>query len=180
MKLKSTRFFSALLRPVVIITTVSEKGEVNGAPFSFNMPLSFEPPLYGFSCDPEHDTWMNIRETGEFTVNVAGRLLGEYLWILEKDYPRGVNELREANLTEIPSRKVRPPRVEEAIAWIECSLHSSYEIGDHVLIVGEVLEAEIKDEFSENGKIKPEEALLHISGKFFAQDARLVEYRRSR
>jgi len=180
MRVERTRFFSALLRPVVIITTISKSGEVNGAPFSFNTSISFEPPLYGFSCDPGHDTWMNIRETEEFTVNVAGRDLGEYLWILEKDYPRGVNELREANLKEIPSKKVRPPRIEEAVAWIECSLHSSHEIGDHIFIVGEVLEAEIKDEFCEKGRIKPEEALLHISGRFFAQESRLVEYRRAR
>jgi len=180
MKLQRSRFFSAVARPVVIVTTISERGEVNAAPFSFNTPLAFEPPLYGISCDPEHDTWMNIRETKEFVVNVAGRNLGECMWILEKDYPRGLNELKEAGLEEIPSKKVKPPRVKDAVAWLECSLHSFYEIGDHVFIAGEVLEAEINDVFVEDGKVKTEELLLHISGKFFAEGARAAEYRRAK
>ncbi|MDF2955324.1 MAG: FMN reductase RutF [Candidatus Alkanophagales archaeon MCA70_species_2] len=41
-----------LVRPVVVITTVSDNGIPNAAPFSFNSPISFDPPLYGFSCSP--------------------------------------------------------------------------------------------------------------------------------
>ena len=35
-----------LVRPVVVITTVSDNGIPNAAPFSFNSPISFDPPLY--------------------------------------------------------------------------------------------------------------------------------------
>jgi flavin reductase (DIM6/NTAB) family NADH-FMN oxidoreductase RutF len=179
MKLSRGRFISVIPRPVVIVTTISEEGEVNAAPFSFNTPMAFEPPLYAISCDPEHDTWMNIKETEEFVVNIAGRTLGNYLWILEKDYPRGVNELKEAGLIEVPSKKVKPPRIKEAVAWLECKLHSSHEIGDHILIVGEVVEVEVKDEFFEN-VIKAEEILLHITGRFFAEGAKITECRRAK
>ncbi len=179
MELDVKKYYTLLLRPVVIVTTVSAEGKVNAAPFSFNTPISFSPPLYGFSCNPKHDTWANIQETEEFVVNVAGYDLGGSLHILEQKFPRGVNELEKAGLKEMASKTVKPPRVEKAMAWIECKLHSSYEIGDHVWVVGEVCCVDVKDgcwkEVIDAGK-----ALLHISGVFFAQEAKITKYERAR
>ncbi|HID43784.1 MAG TPA: flavin reductase family protein, partial [Archaeoglobaceae archaeon] len=103
MRLENSKFYTLLIRPVVVITTISDKGEVNAAPFSFNSPISFSPPLFGFSCNPEHDTWTNIQKNGEFVVNIAGKKLGDYMHILEKDFPYGVNELEEAGLEQMKS-----------------------------------------------------------------------------
>ena len=65
------------------------------------------------------------------------------------------------------------------MAWIECKLHSSYEIGDHVWVVGEVSCAEAKDECWD-GVIDSGKALLHISGEYFAQEAKLTKYKRAK
>ena len=173
------KFYTLLVRPVVVITTISEDGKVNAAPFSFNSPISFSPPLYGFACNPKHDTWTNVSKTGEFVVNVAGKELGNVMHILEQDFPYGVNELEKAGLTEIPSNKVKPPRVKEAIAWIECKLESYYEIGDHIWVVGKVLDVDVKEEYWKN-VIDASEALCLISGEFFAQNAEIVKYKRAK
>jgi flavin reductase (DIM6/NTAB) family NADH-FMN oxidoreductase RutF len=178
MKLERNKFYTLLIRPVVIVTTISEDGKVNAAPFSFNTPISFSPPLYGFSCNPRHDTWTNIQKTKEFVVNVAGKELGNYLHILERDYPYGVNELEEAGLAELPSKKVKPPRVKDALAWIECEAISHFEIGDHIWVVGHVLEVEVRDDAWDN-VIDAGRALCHISGKYFAQDSEIKEYKRA-
>ncbi len=179
MELKPEQFTKLLVRPVVIITTVSADGKVNAAPFSFNTPVSFEPPLYAFATDPEHDTWLNIKEVDEFVVNVAGKDLGEVMHILETDYPRGVNELEKAGLSEVPAKKVKPPRVKEAIGWIECKLESYFETGDHVLVVGRVLEVEVKDEFFDK-VVDVSKVLCHVSGRYFVQDMKIAEYERAR
>jgi len=179
MKLEGKNYYKLLVRPVSVITTVSKTGEVNAAPFSFNTPISFSPPLYGFSCNPEHDTWANVKETSEFVVNVAGRNLGELLHILETDFPRGVNELEKAGLNELSAKMVKPPRVKEAAAWIECRLESYYEIGDHIWIVGRVLEAEVKDELWKD-VIKVSEVLCHVGGEFFAVNMELAKYKRTK
>ncbi|AEA48007.1 flavin reductase family protein [Archaeoglobus veneficus] len=179
MELEAKKYYALLARPVVVITTVSAEGKVNAAPFSFNTPISFSPPLYGFSCNPKHDTWANIQETKEFVVNVAGIELGDAMHILEQKFPRGVNELEKAGLEEVQSKTVKPPRVAKAIAWIECKLHSSYEIGDHIWVVGEVSCAEVKDECWD-GVIDVSRVLLHISGEFFAQEAKVTKYRRAK
>jgi len=178
MRLENSKFYTLLIRPVVVITTISDKGEVNAAPFSFNSPISFSPPLFGFSCNPEHDTWTNIQKNGEFVVNIAGKKLGDYMHILEKDFPYGVNELEEAGLEQMESNKVKPPRVKDAIAWLECKTVNTVELGDHVWITGEVLECEVKDEFYDK-VIKVGEELCHISGKYFAQDSKIKEYKRA-
>jgi len=181
MKLEPEKYYSLLARPVVVVTTVSAEGKVNAAPFSFCSPVSFSPPLFGFSCNPAHDTWANILETGEFVINVASYELGDYMHILEQKFPRGVNELEKAGLKELPAKHVTPPRVEKCVAWIECRWvkKMTHEIGDHVWVVGEVLCAEVDDECWD-GVVRAEKLLLHISGEYFAQEAKITKYRRAR
>jgi len=179
MKLEAKNYYRLLVRTVGIVTTISRDGKVNAAPFSFNTPISFSPPLYGFACNPDHDTWVNVKKTGEFVVNVACKDLGESLHILETDFPHGINELEKARLNEVPAKIVKPPRIKEAIAWVECRLESYFEIGDHIWIVGRVLEAEVKDEFWKD-VIKVSEVLCHIGGEFFARNMELAKYKRAK
>ena len=177
MKLPENKFYALLVRPVVIITTTSKDGKVNAAPFSFTTPLSFSPPLFSFATMPTHDTWQNLLETKEFVANIAGKNLGRVMHILEEDFPRGVNEIEKANLHEEKSLYVKPPRIKEALGWIECKMEKYVETGDHILVVGKVLCAEVKEEFWKE-VIDTKEVLFHITGEYFAQDARLCKYRR--
>ncbi len=183
MELEKKAYPKLLVRPVVVITTISERGIPNAAPFSFDSPISFEPSLYGFSCNPAHDTWKNIQKNSEFVVNVVGKDLGELMHVLETDYPYEENELEHAGLTEEKARAVKPPRIKEAIAWIECKLEKHVELGDHVWITGRVLAVAVKDEFwKEAGVIDVEKArpLCHISGESFAVDMKEAKYKRAK
>ncbi len=180
MKLKKTDYYKLLVRPVVVVSTISEKGISNAAPFSFSSPLSFNPPLYGFSCSPEHHTWRNIKENEEFVINIVGKDLGPLMHVLEQMFPYEVSEIGKAGLTEERSKKVSPPRIKEAIAWIECKLESFEEMGDHMWIVGRVLEVEVKDEFwSEVIDVEKARLLCHISGTFFATEMKMKKYERA-
>ena len=182
MELEKKGYPKVLVRPVVVITTISERGIPNAAPFSFNSPISFDPPLYGFSCNPAHDTWRNIQKNGEFVVNVVGKDFGELLHVLETDYPYEENELKHAGLTEAKAKKVKPPRIKEARAWIECRMEHHVELGDHVWITGRVVNAEVKDELWKGaGVIDVEKAklLCHLGGEFFAVDMKEAKYKRA-
>ncbi len=168
MEIDPVNFYKLCARCCVVVSTASPRGISNAAPFSFNMPVSFSPPIFAIASQPTHDTWRNIRETGEFVVNFVGEELGDKIHILERDFPYEVSEIEKAGLTEMPSRKVRPPRIAEAYAWLECRLYDARELGDHVLIAGEVLLAEVRDEYYDRvvdvARAKP---LLHISGAYF-------------
>ncbi len=156
-------------RPTIIVTTINLGGDVNAAPFSFTMPVSMNPPLVAFASVPTHDTYKNIREIEEFVVNIPNEDILEKLWITGKKFPYGVNEIEKADLNQIPSKKVSPPKIEECVAHLECKVLWTQEAGDHNLIVGKVVHADIKKNAIKNGllnveKIKP---VLHLGGVDF-------------
>jgi len=99
-------FSKMLMRPCIVISTVSENGVSNAAPFSFNSPATTKPPMYGFCCEVEHDTWRNIRANGEFVVNLVGASFGDLMEPLSRGLPYEQSEILECGLTEVASKKV--------------------------------------------------------------------------
>ena len=180
MEIKKTEFYKLTVRPTVVITTVSKRGISNAAPFSWNSPLSTEPPSFGFSCNYKHDTWRNIKESKEFVVNFVGDNFGPLMHILERDFPHEVSEIEKANLTELKSKRVKPPRIKEAFAWLECEMINQLDLSDHVWIVGKILEAEVKagcmEEVVNVDEVKP---LNHVYGEFFVTEMKIRKFKRA-
>jgi len=177
MKLTLSQWYKVLApRPAVLISTVNAKGISNAAPFSFVMPCSTEPPLIAFASDPEHHTVKNILSTKNFVVNIPGQEILHKLWICANDFPQGVSEIKKANLTEEKSIKVKSPKIKECFAHFECRLFRQYRTGDHLLIMGRVLWADIKDEFLERKKylISQANPLMHIGGTEFGLLGKVV------
>jgi len=52
-------------------------------------------PLFGFSSNTKHDTWRNIKENGEFVINLVGGNVGPLMATLERDFPYEVSEIKE-------------------------------------------------------------------------------------
>ncbi|MDY6930408.1 MAG: flavin reductase family protein [Halobacteriota archaeon] len=182
MKLEVSDYPKLLVRQVVVVSTISESGISNAAPFSFNSPISFSPPLYGFSSNPNHHTWKNIQKNGEFVVNVVGSNFGGLMEVLETPFDYEVSEIEKAGLTEEKAEMVKPPRIAEANAWMECKLNNSVILGDHVWVVGEVVCTGVKDDLWTDEAVldlKKANALCHMGGKFFASDSRIKEYNRA-
>lgn len=180
MKIDPLGFFKLNVRPTVVVSTISTGGVSNAAPFSFNTPISIDPPLFAISSQPGHDTWRNIRLTGEFVVNLVGADFGPLIKTLATKFPHEVSEIEKAGLTEAPSSFVKAPRIAEAYGWLECKMVHHVELGDHIIITGEVLEAEVKDEVMGEGAIDVEKArpLNHIIGRYFVDEMKVSEYER--
>jgi len=182
LKLPKEDFYKLLVRPTVVISTISRRGISNAAPFSWNSPVAMKPvPLFGFSSNTQHDTWRNIRENGEFVVNLVGEDFGPLMSILERDFPYEVSEIKEAGLTEVEARKVRPPRIGEAFGWLECRMTDYLKLSErNVWIVGEVLEVEVKEgvmkEVVDVEKVKP---LNHIWGESFVTQMKITKFPRA-
>ena len=178
MEIKLTSFHELLApRFTALISTIDKEGRTNAAPFSLVSPISFDPPLAFFSAAPKRHTLANVRETSEFVLNVVPESLIDKLWICSKPFDKGVNEITEAGLTERKSKIVKPPSVEECAGWIECRFEWEKEAGDHIIVVGQVVHAECKDEYTKEGtfdiaKTKP---LMHIRGKRFATSDRVIQ-----
>jgi len=94
----------------------------NAAPHSWFTVADYNPPQVVISVNTKHDTYRNLVETKEFVVNIPGTDLITEVWINQKHFPYGTSELEEAKLTAFPAEKVKPPRIRECKAYIECKV----------------------------------------------------------
>jgi flavin reductase (DIM6/NTAB) family NADH-FMN oxidoreductase RutF len=116
--------FKALVapRPIGWVSTVDPGGRVNLAPYSFYNAFCEAPPIVGFASGGRKDSQRNIEATGEFVANLVTRRHAEAMNLTSAPFPHGVDEMRRAGLAPAPCRLVRPPRVADAPAALECKL----------------------------------------------------------
>lgn len=141
---KSTWHPSPLPGLVVLVTTLNEDGASNVAPKSWVSMMAFDPPIFALGCSVKHLTGRNILRSKEFVVNVPGAELAEIAWKThELPHPRPVEA---AGLTSIPSQKVKPPRVEECRAHVECVLDRKFAYGEELILLGRIVAVSVDDE----------------------------------
>jgi len=138
------RDMSMIVRPLVIISTISKEGIPNAA-LKCNFMTVSSLKKAAFGCFPEHDTYRNVVDTGEFVVNVPPSNIIEQAMVTAVDFPRNVNEIERAGFTAIPSEKVKPPRIKECKLHFECKLDWYKD----TIIVGEIVAASANDDLIE-------------------------------
>lgn len=141
-------------RPIALITSMDENGQLNAAPFSAYNYLCTDPPIVGIGVTNRptdvfvpKDTARNIRRTGEFVVNVVTEDIAEKMNICATDFPAGMSEVEMAGFTTVPSQKVKPPRIAEAHAALECREYTTMEIGRSRIILGRVVAIYVEDRY---------------------------------
>ena len=106
-------------RPIGWISTLSESGVINLAPFSFHNAFSSNPPIVGISpafsgrTGKAKNTLTNILDTKEFTLSVVTHNMVEQMNICAAEYPSHVNEFEKSGLTKYPSEMISVPGVME-------------------------------------------------------------------
>ncbi|KAF8119949.1 hypothetical protein EV363DRAFT_1194054 [Boletus edulis] len=119
-------------RPIGFVSTISEGGVENLAPFSwFNMVSSW-PPLVSFCCSngPARikDTTNNVKNSKGFTVNIISEPFIENANVTAIDSPPGFDEWSISGLTKAPSVHVKASRVKESAFSMECELFQAIDI----------------------------------------------------
>lgn len=131
--------------PVTFISTLSRQGVRNIAPYSSIMPVLRPLDLICLASALKRDTLKNIRETGEFVINLPGTdLIDKVLPTARPSLPEA-DEFELAGLHEKPSEKIRAPGIAGCYAWMECRLFREYAEPRFVLVVGQVLRLEVAD-----------------------------------
>ena len=133
-------------RLTVLVNTIDETGELNSSPYSWVYPLSMSPPLIGIGIGGKHKlTYVNSRRTGEFVVCIVSEDFGQQAVNCEAAHKPGSKLWEREGLHTEKSKKVKVPRIRESNAILECKLKQFIELtGDHLILVGEVLYAEVK------------------------------------
>jgi flavin reductase (DIM6/NTAB) family NADH-FMN oxidoreductase RutF len=117
--------------------------EWNAMTTSWITQLSMEPVLIGIGVDNKAVTHRLISEGGSFTVN---------LWSSEDTRPFvKFSKPAERDGNSLNGRAVRlsetgAPIFEEAIAWMECEVRQSHDLGTHTLFIGEIVDAGVNDD----------------------------------
>ena len=132
------------LKPAVIITTIGKDGSINAAPYSWFSIVDYNPPQILISTNMKRDTYRNVLETGEFVLNYPSTRLLKQIWVTSKHFPYGVSELEKASLTGFPSEKVKPPRIGECIAHIECKVLWTKPIGSSCIDLGDIVSISVQ------------------------------------
>ena len=118
-------------RPIGWISTRSLDGRINLAPYSFFNAYSSSPPLVGFSSEGYKDSAAFAAESGEFVANLASFDLMHPMSETSAPLPRGHSEFEHAKLTMAPCRLVKPPRVAQAHASLECKVSEIVRLKSH-------------------------------------------------
>jgi flavin reductase (DIM6/NTAB) family NADH-FMN oxidoreductase RutF len=153
---------SMVPRAIAWVGTVSTAGVRNLAPVSFFTAVGRRPPMVSISLQPRSDgvtlkdTFINIRDTGEFVVNTATLPQVAQMHRSAFEFDTDVDEFEAVGLQAEPSEVVRAPRVKGAPISFECVVNRIIPIEnslDHV-VWGEVVRFHIRDDlYLENGRI---------------------------
>lgn len=133
-------------RPIGWISSISSEGVLNLAPYSFFNAFNYKPPIIGFASVGRKDTLANIESTGEFVWNLATQALSRQVNRSSAPVGADVDEFAMTELDTIPSEVVRPPRVAQSPAAMECKCSQIFRLEtasstpvDTWLVIGEVV-----------------------------------------
>jgi flavin reductase (DIM6/NTAB) family NADH-FMN oxidoreductase RutF len=144
-------------RPIAWVSTLSTEGTENLAPHSYFNGVCDDPPYVMFSMEGESDTYLNVRATKEFVVNFVTLDLARKMELTAVDFPPKESEFEWASLLKTPGKRVKPPRVAEAKACLECRLDRIVDIGkrNHVAFA-EVVHYSVNPDIWRNGRVDPQ------------------------
>lgn len=176
-KIEISKDECALVQPgavIYLISTISKTGLLNIAPYGMVISVSYNPPTYALSSDKDRDTYRNIIETKEFVLNIPTTSQIREIDLTAGKFPPQVNEFEVANLTPLNSLKVRPPRIKECRAHIECRLSKVIDLNrKEVIIIGKVVSLSLdkelyqKDFAQQKGLLDPVMGIRPNYGKVF-------------
>jgi 3-hydroxy-9,10-secoandrosta-1,3,5(10)-triene-9,17-dione monooxygenase reductase component len=96
--------------------------------------LSLDPPLVAFCPAKSSSSWPRIQPSKAFCVNVLTEDQEEVCRVFAT---KGADKFRGVGWRPGESGS---PIIHESLAWIDCRIETIHEAGDHLIVVGRVLE----------------------------------------
>jgi flavin reductase (DIM6/NTAB) family NADH-FMN oxidoreductase RutF len=157
-------------RPIGWISTISAAGVRNVAPYSYFNLMGSDPFFCAFGSTGVKDSLSNIREVPQFVCNIVTMHVLEKMNFTSADYPREQDEFDWAGLTPVPSVKVRPPRVGEAKAHLECELVQVVSERNSHVVIGRVVHVHVDPSVWKEGRVDPRllDPVCRLSGSLYA------------
>jgi flavin reductase (DIM6/NTAB) family NADH-FMN oxidoreductase RutF len=145
-------------RPIGWISTLAANGDFNLAPYSFFNAVSDNPHIVMFSSVGWKDSATNAKQTGEFVCNYVGEINETQMNATSVHAPSNINEAEYVGIELVKSTMVKPPRVKDVWAALECKVTQLIEPHDtngdasgNIIVFGEVVGIHIRDDAIVNG-----------------------------
>ena len=177
-------------RPIAWVTTLSQAGVINLAPFSFFNTFGANPPVVVFSPTLKRDggkkdTLINMEANGEFVINASTEKHADLINMSSKMLLPDESEVELTGLSTLQSDKVRPPRLAEVPFALECRVLQIVPVGNGAisanLVVGEIVMMHIDDAVLDpKGQPDPRKikAIARLGGEFWCRTQDLFQLER--
>ncbi|AZK48053.1 flavin reductase family protein [Paenibacillus lentus] len=178
---------SVIPRPIAFVTTLSENGVLNAAPFSYFSIVSSSPPLLSIAVQRKNgaakDTARNAMECGELVVHIVDESMVFAVNETAANLPPEESEVALTDLTPIKSDVVAVPGIREAKVRMECVLDKSVTLGGTEeasttdLLIARVVRFIVDEELYNQGRIDPVKLnpVSRLAGSSYATLGRLFE-----
>lgn len=146
-------------RPIAWVSTGSDAGHVNVAPFSTFTWLSPWPPIVGFNCEEGEtgpkDTCRNIKQFGDYVINIADRTFLDDVDSSAKLQDAHISEATELGLATCASALVGARRLRDVPISLECTFRRSlrFDGSRSEFIIGDVKAFHVRDGLFVDGKV---------------------------
>ena len=142
-------------RPIGWMSTVSASGVRNLAPYSYFNLMGSDPFYVAFASTTVKDTLTNLREVPQFVANIVTSHVLEQMNFTSADFPPAEDEFCWAGLTPVPSARVRPPRVAEAKAHLECEVAQIVDDRNTHIVLARIVHVHVDASVWKDGRVDP-------------------------
>ena len=169
-------------RPIAWVTSLSQAGTVNLAPFSAFTFVSPKPPMLAISVGRKSgvykDTARNILDREEYVIHIADSPLMSAVHESSAEHPPEVSEVEHLGLETLACERIKIRRLAAAPVAMECRFRQCLEFGEarSRLIVGEVVMFHIRDGLVNDGKVETKalDPIARIGGPRYASLGEIV------
>lgn len=156
--------------PVVLVSAAGKNGEKNILTIAWTGTVCSGPPMVSISVRPERYSYVMLKETGEFVINLTTRELAFAADYCGVRSGREVDKFREMHLTPVPASVVKAPMIGESPVNIECRVTEIRKLGTHDMFLAEVAAVHADEKYmDENHKFHLDRAepIIYSHGTYY-------------
>jgi flavin reductase (DIM6/NTAB) family NADH-FMN oxidoreductase RutF len=132
--------------PVVLVTSVDEKGKPNIITLAWVGVVNSEPPMIGISIRPDRYSRTCVKRSKEFVVNLPSEEMVRKVDACGMLSGKETDKFPSMGWRPIPAQKVKPPLIDECSVQMECEVKEVISLGSHDLFLGQVVALHVKEE----------------------------------
>ncbi|MGH2937611.1 MAG: flavin reductase family protein [Solirubrobacterales bacterium] len=118
----------------VTVITANDGGEPVGIVANSVTSVSLDPPLMLICPAKSSGTWPRLRSAGTFCINV---MAGHHEEVCRRFAVKGAADRFQGTSWH---ERHGMPALDDAVAWIDCSIRDEHDAGDHTIVVADIID----------------------------------------